>query len=114
MSEQNLIPESEVKIYRKLQQHLHTLPVGYPATKSGVELRLLKRVFSPEEAKIALKLKWIRQVISMNYDPQLYSDAFLPLFLKSRDTQKLVDNRSLTCNRHNLRHNLQNSFFYGL
>ena len=39
MSEQKLIPESEVEIYRELQQHLHTLPVGYPATKSGVELR---------------------------------------------------------------------------
>jgi len=58
MSEQKLIPESEVEIYRELQQHLHTLPVGYPATKSGVELRLLKRVFSPEEAKIATFLKF--------------------------------------------------------
>ena len=58
MSEQKLIPESEVEIYRKLQQHLHTLPVGYPATKSGVELRLLKRVFTPEEAKLATHLKF--------------------------------------------------------
>lgn len=53
MSEQDLVPESEIEIYRELQQHLHTLPVGFPATKSGVELRLLKRVFTPEEAKIA-------------------------------------------------------------
>lgn len=56
MSEQKLIPESEVEIYRELQRHLHTLPVGYPATKSGVELRLLKRVLTPEEAKIATYL----------------------------------------------------------
>lgn len=58
MSEQKLIPESEVEIYRELQQHLHTLPVGYPATKSGVELRLLKYVFTPEEAKLATQLRF--------------------------------------------------------
>jgi len=58
MSDQDLIPESQVEVYRELQQHLHTLPVGYPATKSGVELRLLKRVFTPEEAKIASHMKF--------------------------------------------------------
>jgi len=58
MSDQDLIPESQVEVYRKLQQHLHTLPVGYPATKSGVELRLLKRVFTIEEAKIASHMKF--------------------------------------------------------
>ncbi|MFX0027583.1 MAG: 4Fe-4S binding protein [Candidatus Hermodarchaeota archaeon] len=56
MSEQDVIPESQVEVYKELQQLLHTLPVGYPATKSGVELRLLKRVFTPEEAKIATHL----------------------------------------------------------
>ena len=58
MSKQDLEPESQIEIYRELQQHLHTLPVGYPATKSGVEIRLLKRVFTPEEAKIATFLKF--------------------------------------------------------
>ena len=45
-------------VYRALQQHLDTLPVGYPPTESGVELRLLEHVFSPEEAKIAAELKF--------------------------------------------------------
>ncbi|MHA1468401.1 MAG: hypothetical protein ACTSP6_10050 [Promethearchaeota archaeon] len=40
-------------VYRELQVHLNSLPVGYPATKSGVEIRLLKHMFTPEEAKIA-------------------------------------------------------------
>lgn len=30
--------------------------VGYPATQSGVELRLLKFLFTPEQARIALGL----------------------------------------------------------
>ena len=41
-------------IYRKLARHLDELPAGFPATESGVELRILKRLFTPEEAELAL------------------------------------------------------------
>jgi Pyruvate/2-oxoacid:ferredoxin oxidoreductase delta subunit len=43
-------------VYRRLQKHLDALPVGYPATASGVEIRILKRLFTPEEAEVALAL----------------------------------------------------------
>ena len=43
-------------VYRRLQERLDDLPVGYPATASGVELRILKRLFTPEEAEVALAL----------------------------------------------------------
>ncbi|MEE9379559.1 MAG: hypothetical protein V3V33_16155 [Candidatus Lokiarchaeia archaeon] len=36
----------EIKIYRKLQEHLDRLPIGFPSTKSGVELKLLKYLFN--------------------------------------------------------------------
>ena len=42
--------------YRKLAQHLDDLPAGFPFTESGVELRILRRLFSPEEAELALHL----------------------------------------------------------
>ncbi len=45
-------------IYRELQKHLDTLPIGYPATESGVELRILKQLFTPDEAKVATKLSF--------------------------------------------------------
>jgi electron transport complex protein RnfB len=48
----------EPDLYRKLQEHLDELPIGFPATKSGVELKLLTHFFTPEEAKIALLLTW--------------------------------------------------------
>jgi hypothetical protein len=32
-------------VYRQLQQHLDKMPIGYPSTKSGVEIRILKRLF---------------------------------------------------------------------
>lgn len=39
--------------YKKLQKHLDRQPVGFPATRSGVEIEILKHVFTPEEAEIA-------------------------------------------------------------
>ncbi|MFW9905056.1 MAG: 4Fe-4S binding protein [Candidatus Thorarchaeota archaeon] len=43
-------------VYERLREHLHQLPVGFPSTESGVELRILKRLFKEEEAKMALEL----------------------------------------------------------
>jgi Na+-translocating ferredoxin:NAD+ oxidoreductase subunit B len=43
-------------IYHDLARHLDNLPGGYPATESGVELRILERLFTPEEAALALHL----------------------------------------------------------
>lgn len=48
----------EENIYRDLQKHLDKQPIGYPATKSGADIRLLKRFFKPEEAEIAMKLSY--------------------------------------------------------
>lgn len=50
--------------YKELQQHIDTFPIGFPSTKSGVEMEILKYLFTPEEAKIAVKLKfsWSRDL----------------------------------------------------
>jgi len=50
--------EPKSGVYRQLQLTLDEMPIGFPPTKSGVEIRLLKRLFTPEEAKIASKLKY--------------------------------------------------------
>src|SRR5512139_2181834 len=39
--------------YDRLREHLDGLPAGFPATESGVELRILKRLFTPDEADLA-------------------------------------------------------------
>lgn len=46
----------QADIYKSLRKHLDGMPIGYPATRSGVELRILKRLFTPEEAIIALAM----------------------------------------------------------
>jgi electron transport complex protein RnfB len=43
-------------LYRQLAEHLDNMPGGFPATESGVELRILRRLFTPEEAELALHL----------------------------------------------------------
>jgi len=41
------------KIYKKLALHLDKIPNGYPETESGVELKILAKLFSVEEAELA-------------------------------------------------------------
>jgi len=48
-------------IYRKLAEHLDNLPGGFPPTETGVELRILKKLFHPEEAELALHLTLISE-----------------------------------------------------
>ena len=43
-------------LYKKLAKHLDQMPGGFPATESGVELRILRRLFSEDEAALALKM----------------------------------------------------------
>jgi NAD-dependent dihydropyrimidine dehydrogenase PreA subunit len=57
----------EDQVYRDLQAHLDKLPVGFPAAKSGVEIRILKHLFTPEEAEIALQLSMIPQTVESIY-----------------------------------------------
>jgi hypothetical protein len=43
-------------IYHKLASQLDNLPAGFPATDSEVELKILKQLFTPEEAEAAMVL----------------------------------------------------------
>jgi Na+-translocating ferredoxin:NAD+ oxidoreductase subunit B len=43
-------------VYKKLAIHLDKTPSGFPETESGVELRILKQLFTKEEANLALSL----------------------------------------------------------
>jgi electron transport complex protein RnfB len=50
------------EVYRKLAQRLNDIPNGFPATESGVELKLLARIFTPEQAALAA-------VMRLTYEP---------------------------------------------
>jgi Na+-translocating ferredoxin:NAD+ oxidoreductase subunit B len=46
----------DTDLYERLAQHLDALPGGFPRTASGVEMRILRRLFRPEQAELALRL----------------------------------------------------------
>lgn len=50
-------------VYKRLAKKLNDLPNGYPATESGVELKILEKIFTPEEAEMALKIRPIPETV---------------------------------------------------
>ena len=50
--------EKNDNVYIKLQKHLNNQAVGFPATKSGVEIKILKHIFTHEEAEIGAFLSY--------------------------------------------------------
>jgi len=45
-------------IYRELQKHLDKMPIGFPSSEDGSDLKVLKAFFTPEEAKMAMYLNF--------------------------------------------------------
>ena len=46
-------------IYYELREVLNKFARGYQATESGVEIKILKKLFSEEDAKLAVKLSTV-------------------------------------------------------
>ena len=44
--------------FKTLRKHLHKQPVGFPSTLTGVELKLLRAMFTADEAKAALYMDY--------------------------------------------------------
>ncbi len=51
-------------VYEKLRERLDMFPQGFPKTKSGVELEILERLFSDDEAEIALSMRPFPEPVS--------------------------------------------------
>lgn len=47
--------------YKRLAERLDALPNGFPPTDDGAELRLLAKLFSPEQAELAAQLRLTRE-----------------------------------------------------
>jgi electron transport complex protein RnfB len=45
--------------YRKLAQKLDAIPNGFPQTESGIELKLLAKIYTPEEAALASEMQLV-------------------------------------------------------
>ena len=74
-------------VYTRLAAHLDNLPAGFPPTESGVELRILKRLFTPEEADIAAGLAMMPETPAaiaerLGVDPGPLADALAEMSRK--------------------------------
>ncbi len=69
-------------IYQRLAKKLDRLPNGFPATASGVELKILRKIFSPEEAGFAVKLRAMPESVD-----EIASRVHLPV----EETRLLLD-----------------------
>ena len=58
----------EKDVFRDLQKHLDKMPIGFPTTKSGSDIRILKQLFTPQEAEVAMLLKfgWERDLETLD------------------------------------------------
>ncbi|MBE0408244.1 MAG: 4Fe-4S binding protein [Anaerolineales bacterium] len=57
MTRDDMSDITELTSYQKLAKRLDSLPSGFPATPDGTELRLLAKLYSPEEAELASQLR---------------------------------------------------------
>ncbi len=48
---------ASLEIYEQLRQRLDKFPQGFPKTPSGVELSILKQLFTPQEVRIMLQVR---------------------------------------------------------
>ena len=51
-------------VYERLRERLDMFPQGFPKTKNGVELEILQRLFTPDEAEIMLHLRPLPENVS--------------------------------------------------
>jgi len=78
------------KQYRRLQQHLDKQPVGFPSTFNGVELDLLKELFTMDEAAAALYLNYRFELFETIYaraKPDGYSEKALQNLLNAMENK---------------------------
>jgi len=54
-------------LYRRLQEHINRMPVGFPKSETGADLRILKQLFTVEEAQVALELSMLPETIDRIY-----------------------------------------------
>ena len=94
------------KVYVDLQRHLDSQAIGFPATKSGSELRILKHIFSAEEAEIAACLTYKFEPIEMVFErarhlvesPEKLSEILRGIEKKGGIELKIKDGKTLYCN----------------
>jgi ferredoxin len=76
--------------YRNLASHLDNLPAGFPATDSGVELRILRRLFTQQEAEVAVGLSMMPEAVDKIAKRLDMDESVLAPILESMSKKGLI------------------------
>jgi Pyruvate/2-oxoacid:ferredoxin oxidoreductase delta subunit len=76
--------------YLKLREFLDQFPIGFPQTDSGVEIKILKRLFSPEEARITVQLSPLPEEASAIADRADLPEEHLSTMLETMAKNGLI------------------------
>ena len=98
--------KKDEKVYIDLQRHLDRQAIGFPATTSGAELRILKHIFSPAEAEIAACLTYKLEPIELVFEraghlvesPEQLSEILYGIEKKGGIEIIMKGGKSLFCN----------------
>lgn len=92
--------------YKKLQRHLDRQAVGFPATKSGAEIKVLKHIFSSSEAELATCLTYKFEPLETIFERARHLVASLEqlatrldrIVTKGGIEHKVLDGEKVYCN----------------
>ncbi|MDM8540905.1 4Fe-4S dicluster domain-containing protein [Desulfococcaceae bacterium HSG9] len=98
--------ENNEQVYFKLQRHLDSQAVGFPATRSGSEMKILKHIFTPQEAKIATCLTYKFEPLEMVFErsghlaesPEKLEELLGRIEKKGGIELKIKDGKRFYCN----------------
>lgn len=98
--------EKSENAYIALQRHLDKQAIGLPATKSGSEIRILKHIFTPQEAEIAVFLTYKPEPVETIYErakhrvesPEKLSGMLERIEKKGGIESKVKDGKRYYCN----------------
>ena len=78
------------EVYLQLARRLNKLPAGFPPTESGIELKILERLFSTEEAAVAIGLNMMPEPVSVIADRMGKNEAELAPLLEAMSRKGLI------------------------
>ena len=77
-------------VYKRLRVYLDNLPGGFPSTESGVELKILERLFTPKEAEMTMCLTAGPEPASVIAGRSGMEESEAPEFLESMARKGLI------------------------
>lgn len=83
------------ELYEQLRAHLDVMPVAFPKSESGIEIDILKRFYSEEEALVALGLSMLPETPERIHRRVLRSGTRIPLSGVRTHLEHLVDKKAV-------------------